>query len=98
MSVYFETQQTVIKSTPMADFTFGFTESSFLLLNGQKHLRSVAEDLISNKQKGTERMCQKLSTQYFSTGHNFVSFLLGVSENKYHVMKRSSVQLKVYHE
>ena len=33
----------------MADFSFGFAESSFLLLNGQKHLRSVAEDLISNK-------------------------------------------------
>ena len=35
----------------MADFSFGFTEGSFLLLNGQKHLRLVAEDLISNKQK-----------------------------------------------
>ena len=50
MKVYFETQQTVIQSTPMADFTFGFTEGSFLLLNGQKHLKSVVEDLISNKQ------------------------------------------------
>ena len=53
MSVHFETQQTVIQSTPMADFIFGFTEGftegSFLLLNGQKHLRSVVEDLISNK-------------------------------------------------
>ena len=36
--------------TPMADFIFGFTEGSFLLLNGQKHLRSVVEDFISNKQ------------------------------------------------
>ena len=35
----------------MAEFSFGFTEGSFLQLNGQKHLRSVAEDLISNKQK-----------------------------------------------
>ena len=35
----------------MADFSFGFTEGSFLLLYGQKHLRSVAEDLICNKQK-----------------------------------------------
>ena len=43
----------------MADFSFGFTEGSFLLLNGQKHLRSVAEDLVSNKQKGTERIYQK---------------------------------------
>ena len=35
----------------MADFSFGFTEGSFLLLNGQKHLRLVEEDLISNKPK-----------------------------------------------
>ena len=35
----------------MANFSFGFIEGSFLLLNGQKHLRSVAEDLISNEQK-----------------------------------------------
>ena len=35
----------------MADFSFGFTEGNFLLLTGQKHLRSVAEDLISNTQK-----------------------------------------------
>ena len=34
----------------MADFSVGFTEGSFLLSNGQKHLKSVAEDLISNKQ------------------------------------------------
>ena len=34
----------------MGDFSFGFTEGSFLLLKSQKHLRSVAEDLISNKQ------------------------------------------------
>ena len=34
----------------MAHFIFGFTEGSFLLLHGQKHLRSVVEDLISNKQ------------------------------------------------
>ena len=42
----------------MADFSFGFTEGSFLPLNGQKHLRSVAEDLICNKQKRTERIYQ----------------------------------------
>ena len=35
----------------MPDFSFGFIEGSFLLLNGQKHLRSVTEDLISDKQK-----------------------------------------------
>ena len=34
----------------MADFIFASTEGSFLLLNGQKHFRSVVEDLISNKQ------------------------------------------------
>ena len=71
---------TLIQSTPMADFSFGFAEGSFLLLNGQKHLRSVAEDLRSNKQKelnefiingeGTDII--KLLSQYFSTGHNFV--------------------------
>ena len=54
MSVYFETQETVIPSAQIADFSFGFTESSFLLLNRQKYLRSVAEDLISNKQKRTK--------------------------------------------
>ena len=59
MSVYFETKQSVIQSTPVADFSFGFTERSFLLLNGRKHLRSVAEDLISNKQKRTKRIYQK---------------------------------------
>ena len=43
----------------MADFSFGFIEGSFLLLNGQKHLRSVAEDLISNKQERTKWIYQK---------------------------------------
>ena len=43
----------------MAEFSFGFTEGSFLQLNGQKHLRSLAEDLISDKQKRTERIYQK---------------------------------------
>ena len=49
-------------------------------LNGQKYLRSVPEDLISNKQKRTKRICQerrryghyKTLRPYFSTGHNFV--------------------------
>ena len=58
MSVYYETYQTVIQSTSMADFSFGFTEGSFLLLNGQ-HLMSVAEDLTSNKQKRTKRTYQQ---------------------------------------
>ena len=64
----------------MADISFGFTEGNFLLLNGQKHLRSVAEDLISNKQKELNEFIKngegtdiiKLSSQYFSTGHTFV--------------------------
>ena len=43
----------------MAEFSFGFTEGSFLQLNSQKHLRSVEEDLISNKQKRTKRIYQK---------------------------------------
>ena len=59
LSVYFETKQTVIQSTPIAEFSFGFTEGSFLQLNGQKHLRSVAEDVICNKQKRTKRIYQK---------------------------------------
>ena len=63
MSVYFETQQSIIQYTPTADFSFGFTEGSFLLLNGQKHLRTIAENLISNKQKRTERIFQKRRRQ-----------------------------------
>ena len=43
----------------MAGFSFGFTEGSFLPLNGKKHLRSVAKDLISKKQKRTKRIYQK---------------------------------------
>ena len=43
----------------MAEFSFGFTEGSFLQLIGHKHLRSVEEDLISIKQKRTERIYQK---------------------------------------
>ena len=80
MSVYFETYQTVIQSTSMADFRFGFTEGSLLLLNGKKHLMSVAQHSTSNKLKRTKGIYQngegtdiiKLSSQYFSTGPNFV--------------------------
>ena len=43
----------------MAEFSFGFGEDSFLQSNDQKHLRSVAEDLISNKQKRTKRIYKK---------------------------------------
>ena len=63
----------------MNQFSFGFTEGSFLQLNGQKLLRS--EDLISNKQKRTEKIYQKrrkhghyktLKPNICQTGHNFV--------------------------
>ena len=43
----------------MAKFSFDLTEGSLLQLNFQKHLRSVAEDLISNKQKKTKQIYQK---------------------------------------
>ena len=64
----------------MAEFSFGLTEGSFLQLNGQKHLRSVAEDLISYKQKRTKRIYQKRGRHghhktlkpIFSIGHTFV--------------------------
>ena len=79
LSVYFESQQTVIQSTHMAEFSFGFTERSFLQSDGQKHLRSVAEHLINNKQKepnefiknGEETDIITLSSRYFPTGHKF---------------------------
>ena len=38
----------------MAEFNFGLAEGSFLQLSGRKHLRSAAEDLMSNKQKRTK--------------------------------------------
>ena len=65
MSAHFKTYQTVIQSTSMADFTFGFTKGSFLLLNGQKHLMPAAEDLTSNKQKRTKWICQKLRWHWY---------------------------------
>ena len=61
----------------MAGFSFGFAEDSFLLLNGQRHLMSVPEDLISKSKKefiknGEGKDIIKLSSQYFSTGYDFV--------------------------
>ena len=64
----------------MADFSFGFTEGSFLLLIGQEHLKLVVEDLINNTQKELNELIKndegtdsiKLSSHCFSTGHNFV--------------------------
>ena len=39
----------------MAEFSFGLAEGSFLQLNGQKHLRSVAEGLkVINKKELNE--------------------------------------------
>ena len=55
--------QHIIQSTPVTDFSSGFTEGSFLLLNDQKRLRSVAEELVSNKQKRTKRIYQKRRRQ-----------------------------------
>ena len=60
-----------------------------MLFNGQKHLRSVAKNLVSNKQKRTERTYQKrlrhghydTLKQYFSTGHNF-DFYSACENNK----------------
>ena len=43
----------------MAEFSFGFTEGSLLQVKGQKHLRSVAEDLISYKKKRSKRIYKK---------------------------------------
>ena len=41
--LYFETKQTVIQPTPMADFSFGFPEGSFLPLK-------LEETLCQNKE------------------------------------------------
>ena len=77
MAVHLETQQTVTQSKTMVQFSFGFTDGSFLQLNGQKLLRS--EDLISNINKkelnkliknGEDTDIVKLSHQYLSTGNN----------------------------
>ena len=64
----------------MAELSIGFTEGSFLQLNGQKHMKLVTEDLIRIKQKKLNEFIQnsegtdiiELTSQYFSTGHNFV--------------------------
>ena len=60
----------------MANFSFGFAEGSFLLLNGQKQVSSRKLE----KQKRTKRIYQKrrrhehykTSKSFLSTGHNFV--------------------------
>ena len=81
----------------MADFSFGFTEGSFLLLKGQKHwrLRSVAEDLISNKQQRTERIYRKRRRHghYKTLKPLFpnMSDFYSACENEYHVTKTLSV-------
>ena len=66
----------------MAEFSFYFTEGSFLQLNRQKHLKSVAESLTSNKEKepnefiknGEGRGIMELSSQYFLTLFHMGSF------------------------
>ena len=81
----------------MAEFSFGFTVGSLLQLNGQKLLRSVAEDLIKKELnefikngEGTDIIninSQANISQQIITLSNFYS----ACENKYHVMKTSSV-------
>ena len=72
----------------MAEFSFGLAESSFLQLNDKKHSRSVAEDLKSNKQKRTKRIYQERRRHgKVITLSDFYS----VCENKYYLMKTSSV-------
>ena len=82
----------------MAECSFGFTEGSFSQLNGQKHLRSVAEDLISNKQKRTKRIYQQRRRQgHYNSQANISQQIITLFkfysawENKYHMMKTSSV-------
>ena len=84
----------------MADFSFGFTEASFLLLNGQKHLRSVAKDLISNnnKKRTKENLLKTAKARTFlSSQANIFQQVITLSDfhlacdNKCHVMKTSSV-------
>ena len=54
----------------MADFSFGFTGGSFLLLNGQKHSRLVAKDLIS---KGRTIIFYRGGLPFLELADNFVS-------------------------
>ena len=83
----------------MDDFSFSFPEGSFLLLNGQKHLRPVAEDLISNKQKKNWTYLSKTAKArtLYNSQANISQQVITLSdfhsecENKYHVMKTSSV-------
>ena len=84
------------QSTLIAEFNFGFTEGSFLLLNGQKHFRSIAEDLISNKQKRTKQAFQK-GEDIIKLSANISQQVITLSdfhsacENKCHVIKTLSV-------
>ena len=83
----------------MADFSFGFAEGSFLLLNGQKHLKSVPEDLIVISKKelnefirnGEGTDSQKNSQANISQQVIALSDFHWECENKYHLMKTSSV-------
>ena len=83
----------------MAEFSFGFDDGSFLQLNGQKYLRSVAEDFVSNNQERTKRIYQKRRRHgnLFYSQANISQQVITLSdfywacENKYHAMKTSSV-------
>ena len=79
----------------MANFSFGFTEGSFLLLNGQKHLRSVAEKLTSSKQKELNEFIKNVEgTTLYNSQANIYQHVITLSdfhsacENKCHVMRR----------
>ena len=54
----------------MADFSFGFIEGRYKVIS-----KKELNEFIKNGE-GTDII--KLSSQYFSTSHNFVWFLLGV--------------------
>ena len=73
----------------MAEFSFDFTEGSFLQSNGQKHLRSVISKKEPNKfiKNGDYINSQANISQQVITLSDFYS----VCENECQVMKTSSV-------
>ena len=80
MSVYFETQQNVTQSTPMADFSFGLLKAVSCCKRPKTFEVSARRLDKSYQQKELNEFIKhsegtdiiKLSSQYFSTGHNFV--------------------------
>ena len=68
----------------MAGFSFGLTEGSFLQINSQKHLRSVAKDLINNselKQTDTAAANLQISIQKDSRPSKFSRPLTSITLN-----------------